>query len=333
LANRQIQPVRNRDYAIIRQPRPRGVITQVVTVALQPTYFFRTLPNVADTRQWFWVAGLILILIGLSAVRQESLKSNDTNPALFVPPPVENTAPINPGGNVTGGFPGSIPGGPGSVPPPETAAPPVDITSTWTTALISGSHIILGWFVLTILLCEVSLFNGVSPSLSQNMQIAIWTTVPLGIMAGLQLVYFADGGALRESGLAGLLNYWEGYKQLPTFVQSLLISLTSRLTIFWLWTLVLIYIGARNALRGKRWAVALVVIGWVIILTVAPVLTGVIAAPEQAASPSAEHSTNPLDSLLPGADSSNEPPPGAQPIFGIDVNGSPTPEATVETGS
>lgn len=320
MANRQIQPVRNRDYAIIRQPRPRGVMSQVMTVALQPTYFFRSLPNVSDTRQWFWVAALILILVGLSAVRQESLQSSGGTDT-FTPPIIDSSSPgLERQGD--GGFPGAFPGDPGGVPQPVTPGAQVDITSTWTTALISGSHIILGWFILTILLSEVPLFNGVSPSLGQNLQIAIWTSVPLGVMAGLQLVYFAAGGVPREAGLMGLLSYWEGYQQLPTFVQSLLMSLTSRLTIFWLWTLVLLYIAARNALRGKRWAVWLVIVMWVAVLVVVPVLTGAIAAPEQTASVPDVIETLPEQREIP------------QDLVLPDVEGSPaTPEATLETGS
>jgi hypothetical protein len=317
LANRQIQPVRNRDYAIIRQPRSRGVLSQVMTVTLQPTYFFRALPNVSDTRQWFWVAALILILIGLSAVRQESLNSTD-GAAAFVPPVIENPSPDT-GRFDQGGFPEAFPGETGNLQQPGA---PTDITSTWTTALISGSHIILSWLILSVLLSEVSLFNGVSPSLGQNLQIAIWTTVPLGVMAGLQLIFFAAGGTLREPGLMGLLTYWEGYQQLPTFVQSLLLSLTSRLTIFWLWTLALLYIGARNALRGKRWAVALVVVMWVAVLVVLPVLTGAIAAPEQASNIT---EPNIIDQLPEQREIPEE-------LVLPDAEGSP-PEATVETGS
>jgi hypothetical protein len=286
-------------------------MTQIMTVSLQPTYFFRTLPNVGDTRQWFWVAALILILVGLSAVRQESLQSTASATA-FTPPVAENPSP-NPGRFDQGGFPGALSGDAGTIPPPTTSA---DITSTWTTALISGSHIVLGWFILAILLSEVPLFNGVSPSLGQNLQIAIWTSVPLGIMAGLQLVYFAAGGAPREPGLTGLLAYWEGYKQLPTFVQSLLMSLTSRLTIFWLWTLVLLYIGARNTLRGKRWAVALVVVMWTAVLVIVPVLTGAIVAPEQ---PSSVIEGLPDQRIIPED-------------FSL-PDGASTPQATMETGS
>src|SRR6476469_11208201 len=76
MSNRQIQPVRNRDIQVIRQARPRGVLGQVWSVTLQPNNFVLALPQApSSSRQWFWVAILILALNGFSAVRQEALAS------------------------------------------------------------------------------------------------------------------------------------------------------------------------------------------------------------------------------------------------------------------
>jgi len=286
---RQIQPVRNRDIQIIRQGRPRSLWGQVWTLALQPNNFFLALPQTASSaRQWFWVAVLILALNGMAAVRQEALKSGGSNSGNT--PLASDFGGVNrPSGmmtNITGG--GGMLIQPDMGPAPDFGGPSVsespatnDVSSTWVTALISGSHIILGWFVLALFLCEIPLFNGVRPSYGQNLQIAIWTTVPMGLMAGLQLIYYAAGGTLGADGVSGLLTLWEGYSTLPSFVQSVLISLTSRVTLFWIWTLVLVYIGGRTALEGKWWAVMIVVVAWVIVLAVMPVVTGAIAAPPQ----------------------------------------------------
>ena len=283
MSNRQIQPVRSRDIQIIRQARPRSLWGQVWTVALQPNNFFLALPQApSSSRQWFWVAVLILALNGFSAVRQESLASGLGGGSSA--PPITQNNPSDfssqPGGfsSVPGGFPSS-PGGDIGTGIPTDSGATSDISSTWVTALISATTILVGWFVLALILCEVPLFNGVRPSFSQNLQIAIWTTVPLGIMAGLQVIYFAAGGNVGAGGISGLLDYWKGYNDLSPIIRSILLSLTSRLTLFWIWTLVLIYIGGRNALNGKAWAVALVVVVWVLILVFVPVLTGSITAP------------------------------------------------------
>jgi hypothetical protein len=67
---------------------------------------------------------------------------------------------------------------------------------------------------------------------------------------------------------------------MPVFVKSAVLSLASRLTLFWLWRLVLIYSGARWVLAGKWWSSLLIVLVWAVVLVVAPVVTGHIRAPE-----------------------------------------------------
>ncbi len=334
MSNRQIQPVRSRDIQIIRQARPRSLWGQVWTVALQPNNFFLALPQApSSSRQWFWVAVLILALNGFSAVRQDALSSGlgggssappitQNNPSDFSSQPGGFSSV--PGGAVVqpGGFPSSPGGDLGSV--PTDTGTTSDISSTWVTALISATTILVGWFVLALILCEVPLFNGVRPSFSQNLQIAIWTTVPLGIMAGLQVIYFAAGGKVGAGGISGLLDYWKGYNDLSPIVRSIVLSLTSRLTIFWIWTLVLIYIGGRNALNGKVWAVALVVVVWMLILVFVPVLTGTITAPVVVNNELPEQITLPGDS---GGGISPEVTPSESDLLGtaeptVDTNGS-----------
>lgn len=294
MTNRQIQPVRNRDIQIIRQARPRSVWGQVWNVTLQPTGFFLALPQApSSSRQWFWVAILILALNGFSAVRQEAIRNGSggsSDPAFAADSSFSDPS--------SGGF-SAIPGGISAQPsipsgPPVDFGPPTDsgsesggsdVSSSWVTALISASTILVGWFILAIILCEVPLFNGVRPTFGQNLQIAIWTTVPLGVMAGLQVIYIAAAGQVGAEGISGLLTLWKGYDDLSPFLRSVLLSLTSHLTVFWVWTLVLIYIGARQALNGKVWSSALVVVIWALVVIMVPVATGAISAPEAAVEP------------------------------------------------
>lgn len=303
MTNRQIQPVRRNDYTLARPIRPRGLIANVTTSLTQPGYFFRTLPAAADSRQWLVAALLILALIGLSAIRQEELLGTGGNSAL---PSVDFGAPpgtdLGFSGIPTGPFPGDSSGG--NAAPPTPAPSPDAVSSTVVTALIAASHIVLGWFILAFLLSEVSLFNGVRPLFSQNLQIAIWSSVPLGIMAGLQLVYYAAGGGVGAAGISGLLDQWEGYQTQTDFVRSLFLSLSTRTTLFWVWSLCLIYIGARATLNGKRWAVLIVVLAWAIVLVVVPVVTGAIKAPEV---PLPENPNMPSDLIIPGETIPSEP--------------------------
>lgn len=274
--NRQLPNGRN-GYAITQPSRPRGLVTQTSTVLLQPGLFFRSLTALEYTRQWLWIGLVILALVGISAVRQASLSEVSSGP-----PPLDFTEIPAEGGR------GIL--GPG-IPPMDTGAPPFDpslgsgtgstnVASTWTIALVAASSVMLGWVIQTALLAEVSLLRGFAPRLGHNLQIAIWSSVPLGLMAALQLLYYAAGGSTGDAGVSGLLAEWEGYSQLPTFAQAVMLSLTSRLTLFWLWSLILIYIGARRALGGQWWSALLVVIAWVVVVVVMPVITGAIKAPE-----------------------------------------------------
>lgn len=288
MANRQIEEYRGRDIQPLGQrARTRSLPTQVSAVTLQPVYFFRTLADLQNTRQWLWIGIVILLLTGISAVQQQALSavSGVQAPGLegeFFPP--------TDGGGIDRGLGGGDIGV-----PPDFGGPPIDggggggvtdgattggLASTWTTALIAATKTLLGWGVLTLLLCEVSLLNGVIPRFGHNFQIAIWATIPLGMMAALQLLYYAGGGMPGQSGLAGLVGDIPGYESMATFFKSVFLSLASQLTVFWIWSMVLIYFGARFALHGKRWSSVLVVVIWVVVLVFTPVLTGAIAAPE-----------------------------------------------------
>jgi hypothetical protein len=313
MTNKQIQPVRNRDYQITQRTRPRGLWGQVWLVVLQPAYFFRTLPLLEATRTWLWAAVLILALMGLSAVRQDAIQNGNGGA-----PPVDFGS-VPDGGDPSGGL-GPLKGGFSAVPvdgggggggdgvPFDSGIPPggiqtpsgssADIATTWTTALLAGSAIVLGWFILTVILSEVALFNGRAPSLGQNLQVAIWTSIPFALMAGLQIIYYSVGGKVGGAGVSGLLGQWEAYNTLPLFWQNVILSLTSRLTVFWLWSLILIYIAARNALRGKRWSSALVVVVWAVLLVVLPVVTGAVKTTQTQTEEVILPSENPL--IVPG---------------------------------
>ena len=149
-------------------------------------------------------------------------------------------------------------------------ATPVD---TWATALVAIARVIFGWILQAVLLSEVSLFNGVSPQLGLNWRVAVWASLPLGFMAGLQMLYRSGGGVIGEPGLAGFLTEIAAFDTLPMILQQILRAFTSNLTLFWLWHLALLYLGARFSLKGRSWAALLVVLMWVIVVVMLPVVT------------------------------------------------------------
>ncbi len=319
MSERQIE-ARGRDYLSVQRTRPRNLVSQLTTVTLQPVYFFRTLPRIDDTRQWLWAAILIIALSAFSTMRHAELVNGTSQP------PVD-AAPVDFGGPVPdgefGGVPGGLPGGdlggfpPGGLP----TAPSTDgvdagasTSESWTTVATVGAQYLLNWVILALLLIEASLLSGRAPRLGTNFQIAIWSSIPLALMAALQLIYFASGGRVGAPGISALLLEWPGFAERSPTEQALLFSAASVLTLFWLWSLYLIYFGARFALSGRRIPALLVVISWIAIVIVVPVVTGSVAVPDMR--PAAdEMSIDPLEFSFDPASASQDPEVTAEPAL------------------
>jgi hypothetical protein len=305
MSQRDIQKQGETRLARSAPNRPqRGLLGSISIVLLQPALFFRTLPPMSATRQWLWVALLVLALVGFNAVRRESLSASPAGEAPIMAPdmgggildPRQGGAPMDPGMGM------EMP--PAGVPQDVGAGGQMDTATRWTTALIAASGIALIWLGLTVLLSEVSLLNGSAPRLAHNFQISIWTSLPLGLLALLQLLYQAGGGVVGAPGLSGLVSELPFYADLPLFARSLLLSFASNLTLFWLWSLMLVYFGARFALHGRWWAALLVLVSWIIVLTLVPVLTGNIKAEDSTADIVMDGETMPseFDDMPPGAE-------------------------------
>ena len=299
----ELQTVPQRRAYLSQPNRPRALLGQISLLVMQPGAFFRTLPALHAERTWLWAAILILLLVGFSAVQQKTAETaTGADAGLGMGSDIPDfSAPMDGDFGFDPGFMPEIPPGDGA------AASGSDISESWASALMAGSGMLLQWFILVLLLCEVTMFNGIRPYLGRNLAIAIWASVPLAFMIVLQLIYQSAGGSLGPQGLSGLLVEAEGFYALPFFIQNVLYALFSHVTLFWLWSLVLLYLGARRALNGKRWAVLLTLAAWVIILAVVPVITGTISAPQPETA----------EILLPEFD----PNASEQPMF--DENGRP----------
>ncbi|MBC8100294.1 MAG: YIP1 family protein [Armatimonadetes bacterium] len=295
MTQQQIEGPSSDALGLGRRVRQRSLISQLSTALLQPVYFFRTLPNLGETRQWLWVALLVLGLIGFSAVRQQALAGSLTPDGTITPITDDFGAPFDDG---SGGDLGGVPGGDFGIPPGDDFGSPLPdgglgtggtggsaaaVTDTLTTGVIAASRVLLGWVILSVLLGEVSLLRGKAPRIGRNFQIAVWASLPLALMALIQTLYWGAGGTPGQAGVGGLLAEWDGFLTQPPLMQALLVSVASLLTVFWLWSLMMIYFGARFALDGRRWASLLVVLSWLVFSVVAPVATGIIPIPEPVA--------------------------------------------------
>ncbi|MBC8170370.1 MAG: YIP1 family protein [Anaerolineae bacterium] len=329
MADRQIQELQPQELPLGQRTRSRSLPGQISAALLQPVYFFRTLPGMGETRQWLWVGLLIMLLVGFSAVRHQTLMPTTDSEVPIVDLGTEGDFggfPVD-GEIPGGGFPGDGGGlpGDGGIPPLDNggATATTSVNATLTTGIIAASSIVLGWLILTFLLSEVSLLKGQAPRLGKNFQIAIWASLPLALMAFIQVLYYGAGGMVGEPGLAGLLPAWSEFTKQSELVRALLISLASALTIFWLWGLMLLYFGARYALNGSRFASLLVVICWILVSVITPVATRAIKAPEIVVEDTENLEGLPLDGEFPsdGAPVDGDPlegRPGAGDEFSLD---------------
>ncbi len=227
-------------HHLLRRGFPRSLWGKIWSVITTPRHFFRHLPGTDTSGHWLMVSLLILGLIGFSAVRYEDLRASD-------------------------GLPETQPAGP--IP----AAPEPEPSSSLVIALKAGGALVVDWLILTLLLAEIPLAAGRHPDLGRNLQVVIWTSIPLALMAGLQVIYYETGGTTGEPGLAGLVDQIRGYDEWSRFVQSLVVSIAGHMTVFWLWRLALVYIGARHALNGKRWIIAFVLCAWIALSFLLPI--------------------------------------------------------------
>jgi hypothetical protein len=302
-----------------RTAHPRSVVAKFTGVLFQPAMFFRTMP-VTTNRHYLWIMLLILALISASAVQRSSVDGAgaDFSNNQSGDPGLSGAMP-----GVSGNFVEAVPRGGGlppgvqpNIPPSDgggsvSTAPAIPISEVWTTIMLVCAGMLTVWIVQSILLCEVSLFNSTAPNWGRNFQIAVWASLPLGLMGGLQLLYQSAGGQISQPGLSGLVDLIPGYSNMPETIRQGISGIAANFTLFGLWSVMLLYLGARHGLRGKRLTSLLVVTLWLLVIGFAPVAFETVKAARRAARDSAVNgistpSADPFDSGVSGTPSSTE---------------------------
>jgi len=149
----------------------------------------------------------------------------------------------------------------------------------WTAVLLTLAQVLAMWFGAAAVLMLVSLFQGKRPRFGHNLQLAIWSSVPLGVMAVLQIVYVASGGVINSRGIARVISNMEAYPSWSPLMQQLALSLAMHAHLFALWHGALLFIGARQSLGGRRVIITLVLMVWVLIVVIVPMPLGLVQAP------------------------------------------------------
>lgn len=231
----------------------RGFFSEILTLIAHPIVFFTELGSRRSSPHTLWIAILILLVMSV-AVLQIRAGVDVAQPDV-----------IDGGG---GGFPpfDSTPFDPGF--PPDggmnpTVSAPNDPTANWTVVLTTIFKQVVQWGVLMLLLSLVTLASGYMPPFGKNMEIAILASVPLALLAGLQLVFISGGGTITASGFSGFLDDWVTFAMLDLRLQSVVHAFAEQFTLFWLWGIWLLYVGMRFTLHGKRLIVLFTVVIWV----------------------------------------------------------------------
>ncbi|MCA0458301.1 MAG: YIP1 family protein [Chloroflexi bacterium] len=247
-----------------------GFISQFGKLFLQPAAFFKHMPS---GRQWLVAAILVMVIAGFTATTQtQSAASSTANTG--------STNAVASTGSTTSSFDLSMLDATATTTTESTTAAATTTSSSSSTdsdttlmnALIAATGVLVMWGGQTVFLSLVSMFKGYTPQIGRSFQIAVWASLPLALMLGLRYAHYANGGSGGSLGLSMLLDNWSGYDTLPDLAQRILAVFTSNLTLFWLWNLALLYLGARYALKGRFVAVALVMALWITAATVIPAL-------------------------------------------------------------
>ncbi len=254
-----------------------GILTQVTRLFFQPSAFFRAMPG---GHQWVLAALLVLVVTGYTATTQTQSTSSSTS-STTAQTTTFDLSLLESSASQT-----------------DTSATAAQQTQTDTTtvssdttlmnALIAASGVLVMWFGQTIALSLVSMFRGYAPRVGKSFQIAVWASLPLALMLALRYVHYSTGGEGGSLGLSLLLENWSGYSVLTEYGQRIVTLFLTNLTLFWLWDVVLLYLGARYALGGRRFMVFVVVVLWIVASTLIPAL---VTEPETQSAPRPTAST------------------------------------------
>jgi hypothetical protein len=218
-----------------------GFISILGMLCFQPRKFFRLMHRI-PIKHGVVMAILIIALLSYSAILQANLSMPSVGEEEYLPDDEFRGMDVLSSG---------------------------DPSQSWMTGFSVVGKQAIYWLVLMIVLSEVSLFKGKAPDLGRNLQIAVWSSFPLAMMATLQILFLMGGGLISAVGFTGFLDTWQSYYELHPYLQSAVYALAAQLTFFSLWNLVLLYKGARESLRGNRIVVAIVLLSWLVMLTAA----------------------------------------------------------------
>lgn len=238
-------PQTNFATASYRMPS-RGLHSDIIALMLHPVMFFKALRRKRNTHTM--IVGLLIITSLVVVSLQVTSAPADTSVAPIFDMP-----------------PDSFPVDPGMMPPDSVSSSNTGDTSTlWMTALTVIGAQFISWLTLTVWLAQVQLAYKRKPNFGKNLEIVIWSSIPLTLMVLLQIIYIAAGGTITDRGFSGFLDEWAGFADLHILFQGWLYAFASQITLFWMWHIALLYIGTRYVLNARRGIVLFAIVTWIL---------------------------------------------------------------------
>lgn len=149
-------------------------------------------------------------------------------------------------------------------------------------ALTASAPMVGAWLALMFLIGAVSMLKGHAPQFGKNLQVAIWSSVPFGLMAAIQILYMLAGEFIVDAGIIPVMSELGTQEVWGETVHILLLNIYTHVTIFGVWHLILLYLGGRYTLNGTRWAVILVIVVWVLAVILLPTAYDILSLPPNA---------------------------------------------------
>jgi hypothetical protein len=147
------------------------------------------------------------------------------------------------------------------------------------TGLMAAFGLILAWLVQAALLIPVAILSKRKTNFALNLHIAIWSSLPFAILAMIQIAYLWAGGPIGGAGLAPAISSVMSYETLSSAWGIFLLNLAEQFTLFGLWNLALLYLGARHSIKGNLGIVLAFLLIWVFLLLMVTTVVDVTSVP------------------------------------------------------
>ena len=153
------------------------------------------------------------------------------------------------------------------------------------TGLSSAFGLVIAWLAQAALLLPLAILSKKTPNFALNLHIAIWSSIPFALLALIQIAYVWAGGPIGGAGIAPVLSSILSYDTLTSVWGVFILNFAEQFTLFGLWNLALLYLGARHSIQGSKGnlgIVLLILLIWVILLLAVTTTIDMMSVPQAA---------------------------------------------------